>query len=316
MPRSAMKDLQRQLDALAESLEHEKAKREEKLAEREAPNTVYVLEKERKIRAFSGTEGPSVSSFREDIQAALKVRRLSDTDAADFILAHLEGAARQEMRHQPSEVTLDPDLILQKLSDTFGDRRTLGSLMREMCNKVQREEETIAEFAFKLMSLADQLKKVPGAPDAEQAIKEQFRDGLLDGVLRREIKKALIQDPDVSFIKLRDWALDMAEEDRDLPRRRVRKPVSAVEADTTQITKALVDLTTAVKSQAEVMEALQIQQSGILSRLDKLEAQNTRPARIPKKDLRCHRCQKIGHLARECRSPAPLSPAVTQHQEN
>ncbi|XP_071835484.1 uncharacterized protein [Apostichopus japonicus] len=316
MSKSAMKDLQRQLDALAESLEHEKAKREEKLAEREAPNTVYVLEKERKIRAFSGTEGPSVSSFQEDIQAALKVRRLSDTDAADFILAHLEGAARQEMRHQPSEVTLDPDLILQKLSDTFGDRRTLGSLMREMCNKVQREEETIAEFAFKLMSLADQLKKVPGAPDAEQAIKEQFRDGLLDGVLRREIKKALIQDPDVSFIKLRDWALDMAEEDRDLPRRRVRKPVSAVEAETTQITKALVDLTTAVKSQAEVMEALQIQQSGILSRLDKLEAQNTRPARIPKKDLRCHRCQKIGHLARECRSPAPLSPAVTQHQEN
>ena len=124
-----------------------------------------------------------MSNFIEDVQAALKVRKLSGVEAANFILANLEGAARQKLKHQSAEVRASPDRILEKLEETFGDRRTLGSLMREVCNKVQREKETVADFAFKLMSLADRLTKLPGAPDVEQTIKEQFRDGLLDGVL-------------------------------------------------------------------------------------------------------------------------------------
>ena len=79
--------------------------------------------------------------------------------------------------------------------------------------------------------------------------------------------------------------------------------MSAIDTDSAQLTKALVDLTAAVASQAELMEALQAKQSDVLARLEKLKmskAQNRGASQVPKKDLKCHRCQKKGHLAREC----------------
>lgn len=61
--------------------------------------------------------------------------------------------------------------------------------MREYTAEVKGEDESIADFAFALMGLADKLSNIPGAPNAKEAMKEQFRDGLLDGMLRREIKR-------------------------------------------------------------------------------------------------------------------------------
>lgn len=79
-----------------------------------------------------GSEGQSISTFIEDVRAALKVHKLRDVEVAEFILAQLEGAARQEMKHQPPDVTGNPEKILEKLVDNFGGRWSLGSMMRKV----------------------------------------------------------------------------------------------------------------------------------------------------------------------------------------
>lgn len=313
----ALAALKRQLDELTEELAD--TKEAARTTAKGGSSTVYILPSERKLKAFSGTDSPAISHFIEEVQAALKLRKLNGVEAADFILSYLEGAARQEIRHQPKSVSTNPDQILKTLKETFGERRSLGSLMREICNRVQKDGETVAEFAFKLMALADELAKIPGAPDADQTIKEQFRDGLGDGVLRREIKRMMMEEPNKPFIKIRDWALDMAEEETDLPRRRNRRVAinSAETAQENHIVHALEGLTKVVRDQAGIMEGMKAQQMDFNTRLAKLEteATNRRRPRVDKKDIQCRRCLKMGHYASECRSPAPVS-ATTASQGN
>ncbi|KAJ8023397.1 hypothetical protein HOLleu_35830 [Holothuria leucospilota] len=88
-------------------------------------------------QTFSGTYGIAITSFVEDAKAAVKVRKLVGDEAADFILSHLEGAAKQEIRHQPAVVATDPDKICQILLDTFGERRSMGSLVRSEVPEAQ-----------------------------------------------------------------------------------------------------------------------------------------------------------------------------------
>lgn len=101
-----------------------------------------VLPKEKKLKAFSGTDGQSVRAFIEDVRATLKVRTLEAAEDADFIMAHLEEAARQEIHHRPSEVATDSANIVEALQDTFWERRTLGGLTRDLCNLTQKEGES------------------------------------------------------------------------------------------------------------------------------------------------------------------------------
>lgn len=183
--------------------------------------------------------------------------------------------------------------------------------MREICRCVQRDGETISDFAFKLMALSDKLRKIPGAPDPQTAIKEQFRDGLADGVLRRELKRLMRDEPDISFIKLRDWAFDLAEEEGDLLHRRRKVTVNSTEVATDRLTVVVEKLANTIQCQANVMETVKLQQAEIVARLDKLEKEGqkyrSRGRPKDKKDIKCRRCQEMGHYASECPSPTPVN---------
>ncbi|PIK57623.1 hypothetical protein BSL78_05449 [Apostichopus japonicus] len=184
--------------------------------------------------------------------------------------------------------------------------------MREICSSVQKDGETVSEFAFRLMALADEFAKIPGAPKPETAIKEQFRDGLLDGVLRRELKRLMKEDKGITFIKLRDWALDLAEEESDfVPRRTRRAAVNSTEAATHQLSAVVEKLASTVQTQADIMEAIRVQQGEIVSRLERLEREGQRykgrgRPRPDRKDIECRRCHQMGHYASESRAQLQL----------
>lgn len=62
-------------------------------------------------------------------------------EAAYFILSHLKGAARQEKRNQTAIVATDSDRTCQIVLDTFGERGSMGSLLREICGTIQQDVE-------------------------------------------------------------------------------------------------------------------------------------------------------------------------------
>lgn len=299
---ATLEDMQEQLNQLRDELANAKVSGDR-------PGSVYLLPKEKKLKPFSGASGCDVYSFVEDVKAAIKVRKLEGEDVANFILSHLEGSARREIKHRPESLLTEPSKILDVLQETFGERCTLSSLMRELCNRGQKDGETVPEYAFALMALADKMQNLENAPDLQVTLKEQFRDGLLDPVLRREVKRLMIEEPDVTFLSLRDWALEMAEEVSSLPQRKGTKiNLYSVDASENQLTKTLETLSSVVEGQTLILQQIQKEQKELAERVEKLE--RPRPPWKDRGSLECYRCHKKGHLARECLSPTPAQPST------
>ena len=82
-----------------------KTKEGRKMATRE----VYFPPKEKKIKPFNGRDGALVTDFIDDMRSGIRLRRQQEQSAVDYILAHLEGAARQEIKHQPSKEKEDAE---------------------------------------------------------------------------------------------------------------------------------------------------------------------------------------------------------------
>lgn len=138
-----------------EELEDELDRLTGSLGERQQ-GTVYGLPKEKNLKAYTVAATKSIVNFKEDVEAAIRLRKLTRESAANFVLAHIEGAARQELKHRDDSCKKDAARILRVLTDTFGERITLSNVMSDICTRVQKEDESIADFAYTLMSLSDE----------------------------------------------------------------------------------------------------------------------------------------------------------------
>ena len=302
---ATMKDLQEQLEKLTTDLQSRE---------------VYFPPKEKKIKSFNGMDGASVDDFVEDMRAGLNLRRLQGIRAVDYITAHLEGAARQEIKHRPATEKGDAEAILRILQDTFGDRLTLGQLMRRVYNRVQKEDETVADYAYALLSLKSRIEGKANAPDCGKTVIEQFHDGLNDPVLRREVKRVVKEKLGLSSLEVRDWAVEMEEGDSSTLHKRKRAAVCQAEA-TLEMGEMVEGLAAALKSQTEILSQIRSQQDTLNSRLDRIESQEAQPRMRPpprdKRDVVCYRCGNRGHYAKECALPegsAPVPPTSSSQK--
>ena len=258
-----------------------------------------------------------VLDFVEDIRAGIKLRKLTGESAIDYVLAHLEGSARQEVQHRQDREKKDAESIMNILLEAFGDKLNASQLMRQIYNRVQNEDESVTQYAYALLALATRLQRKPEAPESKSVIKEQFKDGLSDPVLRREVKRLYKEKPELSFLEVRDWAVEMDEEELKGINPRKKKCTTYQAEATAQMGKMVEGLTAAIKGQTEVLDKMIAQQGIFNSRLSQLEERqdNARSARRPpldKSKIECHRCHRMGHYARECESPHPGGNPRTQ----
>ncbi|XP_062322169.1 uncharacterized protein LOC134023827 [Osmerus eperlanus] len=141
-----------------------------------AAERLVYLPRERRCATFRGGEEEDIFEWMEDIKASFRVRRLLPVEEALFILDHLEGSARREIRFRPQE---------------------------KFFSHKQGEGESLQDFSHGLLALMEQIiQHAPGGmPNSGDLLRDQFVEHVFDHGLRRELKRFTRLSPTSTFLE-------------------------------------------------------------------------------------------------------------------
>lgn len=71
-------------------------------------------------------------------------------DAVEFMVYHLEGAAKDEVRLRPADKWSTPDKVLKILRACFSEQLTETQAMRKFFGRRQGDRESITDYAHAL----------------------------------------------------------------------------------------------------------------------------------------------------------------------
>ncbi|XP_076839956.1 uncharacterized protein LOC143484854 [Brachyhypopomus gauderio] len=255
---------------------------------------VYVP-RERKCPRFSGKSSDLlwVDDWIEEARRSMEVRRMTSAEQALFLYDHLDGEAKAEIRFRSEVERKDPERIFVILKEVFSHSQSYVVLQQQFFQRRQLED---------------------------LLVRDQFVEHVRDGMLRRELKRSIRSNPDMSFLDIRSEAIRWVEEGDHAATPRAR----AYSCDTQVEVRggcSQVGLGASAGELIALKETLQKQQkqldlilehlgSGVRAR-ERLEVPSVSPQ--PHRfqaDGRpiCSRCDQPGHIARFCNGgPRPYS---------
>ncbi|KAL6491489.1 hypothetical protein MHYP_G00018340 [Metynnis hypsauchen] len=188
---------------------------------------VMYMPKDKKNVMFSGQPGTiPFHEWVDELQNSFNFRRYGQREQAALLYGHLEGEARQEIRHSPSEVRKNPNLILETLKEAYGQPYSLTITQKRFFDRKQKEGEGLREFSHALLALSEDVNRCNGGVElcSDQTIRNQFAENVRDSSLRRELKRLIRQDPEIKFSSLRREAILFWEEEfRDMLKKQDEK---------------------------------------------------------------------------------------------
>lgn len=211
-----------QLKADNDRLRQEQAGTSASSATSTAPSTSNVPVSERlvfiprdgKCPIFRGRTGIGLLEWIEEVQACMRARRLSLSDRAFFLFDHLEGEAKEEIKHRSCADREDPDKILAILQKLFGCTKSYVALQEAFFSRKQQEGESLQEFSLALMALVEKVRqRAPtGMLNAEALLRDQFIEHVLEGSLRLELMQFVCKQPDCTLLDVRAEAIQWEHE--------------------------------------------------------------------------------------------------------
>ena len=217
---STDEDVKAQLEALKAELEKVKL---EKRASAEGGQQLVFAPKMRKVEKFSGKPGHGVSvyEFIEEMTRILKTRPTPQEEQVDFVLSHLEGPAKEEMRFRPIEEKKSSKAVLGILKEVFGERATVSELLSDFYSTKQTRSQSLQDFSVELMGKLDRILRVDRSRVKERDImlRDQLAENVYESWLRRELKRIVRTHDTVSFHDLREEVIALAQ-DQEEPKKR------------------------------------------------------------------------------------------------
>ena len=107
---------------------------------------IVVFPRDKKIKNFTGkkTEGDQlVEDFVEELKTTFEAREMTSAEKVDFIMSHLEGPAKEEVRMYSKKERSNPDFLLEVITQAFGEKRSSSQLLKLFYERKQRENETL-----------------------------------------------------------------------------------------------------------------------------------------------------------------------------
>ena len=117
-------------------------------------NVTVTAPPTRKLRMFSGRTSELHYSIGE---ARSILPSVSSADRLSFLITHLDGPAREEVRYAPSDEKDCIDKIFTLLVSGFGENRSNAQLKRELYDRVQGSRESVREFSRALLDISEGL---------------------------------------------------------------------------------------------------------------------------------------------------------------
>ena len=145
-------------------------------------------------------------SWAKDVQAIVIDRQMSDSEALQLIKEHTEGTARRQVDNYldfSDNQTFSG--LMRELSTAFESCQDEASLMADFYSRKQLAKENDDEFAEQLQLLARKVicTKQSFRAEAQQALKQQFANGLKDQYHQVTARSILKSKPDLTFVEFR-----------------------------------------------------------------------------------------------------------------
>lgn len=290
---------------------------------------VYVP-RERKCSKFTGKlsfDLVTLDQWVMEVRRCFEARPMSNAEQVLFLYDHLDGGAKAEVEFHEALDRDTAEKIFKILAENFSCPQSYVAAQLCFFQRHQKEGESLRDFSHVLKSLMDAvIKKTPGGIlNHDIVLRDQFAENVNDDMLRRELKRQLALDADMSFVTLRNIAIKWGYEGKQGTRTRPRafsfdtyvSAQGSPGADSNAISATNTEMT-------ELKECLRRQQAqldAILSQLNSSRSQaNPRSVGGQSKTYRFHpdgrpiciRCNRAGHIAKNCRIYPNLTDVVTQ----
>ena len=97
-----------------------------------------------------------VIDWLEDIKSSVNARRMSEVERFDFVMEHLVGEAKSEMRLRFRN-DRDSEKLLHAIEESYGTTDSTTSLKKEFYRRDEQETESFEEYSLALVRIADRI---------------------------------------------------------------------------------------------------------------------------------------------------------------
>ena len=150
--------------------------------------------------------------FLEEVKASWQAQGCrSEQERRGILWAHLGEEVRQEMNCVLDGDTSDPQRLVQAIKKSYGEWRSVSSLLGVFQGTQQKHGETILAFSHRLKSIFDSVQSRQRETEvvvaSGQLLRDHFAENLHDSFLRRQLRDRIAMDPEVTFLGLREQAI-------------------------------------------------------------------------------------------------------------
>jgi len=259
-----------------------------------AQSQTVVMRREFRLAKFSGDGEPEIDEWAADVERALAAARLNPDEQVVFVLEHITGTAKREIRLRPSYLTSTVSQILDILKSRFGAvTGPYEDVIESFFGKKQGPRETLQEFSLALAAMMERVKLEDSgmAATADSLLKKRFVAGMRDQTHAPLLKTLMAENPRASFWEFRETAIHTLG-GYQMSHPSIREAVVQQQHQTRRVTEEEVSL-------KDVMRLLKKQQEQLDSLLANRKRQ--RPATTTFRG-RCYDCGVVGHKrgSRDC----------------